>query len=170
MCVAGGAPELPFLYYRIPALSGVALPMAPLLERVRDRLPSFAGIKYTHLDALDFQTCVREHGDAMRLLWGCDELLVTGLALGAHGAVGSTYNFAAPLYQRLLAAHAAGEVERARALQSRAAHLVEVLARRGYAASAKALMGFLGVEVGPVRLPLLPLDEAGQDRWCRGRQ
>lgn len=156
--IASGAPDLPFLYYHIPALSGVRVAMARLLERVRGRVPNFAGVKYTHLDPVDFQSCVREHGDELELLWGCDELLVTGLQLGAHGAVGSTYNFAAPLYQRLIAAHAAGEVEQARVLQSRAAELVETLARRGYPGAAKTVMKFLDVDCGPVRLPLQPFE------------
>ncbi len=156
--IASGAPDLPFLYYHIPALSGVRVPMARLLERVRERVPSFAGVKYTHLDPVDFQACVRAHGDDLQLMWGCDELLVTGLQLGAHGAVGSTYNFAASLYHGVVAAHAAGEIETARILQSRSALLVETLDRRGYHAAAKTVMKFLGIDCGPVRLPLKRLD------------
>lgn len=156
--IAAGAPELPFLYYHIPALSHVDVPMARLLDQARDRIPNFSGVKYTHLDPVDFQACVRDHGEDAQLLWGCDELLVTGLALGADGAVGSSYSFAAPLYRRLIAAHARGDVEGAQALQSQAALLVETLARRGYAAAAKAVMGFLEVECGPVRPPLPRLD------------
>jgi len=165
--IASGAPDLPFLYYHIPALSGVHVPMVRLLELAREIVPSFAGVKYTHLDAVDFQACVREHGSDYQLLWGCDELLVTGLQLGAHGAVGSTYNFAAPVYHRLLAAHAAGDAETARELQSRAALLVETLAQRGYSAAAKTVMKFLGVDCGPVRLPLPGLD-AEDENALRG--
>ncbi len=154
--IAGGAPDLPFLYYHIPALSGVHVPMARLLELVSGRIENFAGVKFTHLDPLDFQTCMREHGKEMQLLWGCDEMLVAGLDLGAHGAVGSTYNFAAPLYHRLIRAHASGDVEGARELQSRAALLVETLDRRGYMGAAKKVLKFLGIDCGPVRLPIRP--------------
>lgn len=160
--IASGAPELPFLYYHVPSLSGVRLPMARLLEMARDRVPSFAGLKYTHLDPVDFQACVREHGSAMQLLWGFDELLVAGLALGAGGAAGSTYGFAAPLYRRLIRAHDAGDREAVRTLQSRSALLVETLAGYGYAAAAKTAMKLVGVDCGPVRLPLARLDGAGE--------
>lgn len=158
--IAAGAPDLPFLYYHIPALSGVHVPMARLLDLTREQIPSFAGVKYTHLDPLDFQACIREHGDEMRFLWGCDELLLTGLGLGAHGAVGSSYNFAAPLYRRLIAAHDRGDSEGARALQSQAALLIETLSRYGYPAAAKTLMKLLGVDCGPTRPPLPRLDPA----------
>ncbi|MCK5940951.1 MAG: dihydrodipicolinate synthase family protein [Planctomycetes bacterium] len=160
--VAAGAPELPFLYYHIPALSHVTLSMAPFAREARARIPNFAGIKFTHLDALDFQACRREHGDAVRLYWGCDEQVVTGLALGAHGAVGSTYNFAMPVYRRLLLAFRDGDLESARQLQSYSAQLVERLAAHGYLAAAKATMKYLGVDVGSVREPIPPLAPDGE--------
>ena len=128
--------------------------MVRFAAAARTRIPNFRGIKYTHLDVLDFQACVREHGDAMQLYWGCDEALITGLALGANGAVGSTYNFATPIYHRLIAAHAAGDVATARTLQSQAAALVDLLASHNYMAAAKATMKYLGVDVGTVRCPM----------------
>ena len=38
------------------------------------------------------------------VLWGTDEMLLSALATGARGAVGSTYNYAAPLYLKIIAA------------------------------------------------------------------
>ena len=160
--IAEGAPDLPFLYYHIPALSHVNVPMVRFAEAARSQIPNFHGIKYTHLDALDFQACVREHGAALKLYWGCDELLVTGLALGASGAVGSTYNFATPLYHRLIRAHQNGDIDTCRTLQSKAAELVELLARHGYMAAAKATMKYLGIDVGAVRSPLPALPRGGE--------
>jgi N-acetylneuraminate lyase len=75
------------------------------------------------------------------------------LALGATSAVGSTYNFAAPIYHRLMAAFAQRDLAAARLEQGRSVRLVELLARYGYMAAAKTVMSFLGVEVGPARLP-----------------
>lgn len=160
--VAAGAPELPFLYYHIPALSHVQVPMARFATAARARIPSFYGIKYTHLDPLDFQACRREHGDTVKLYWGCDELLVSGLALGADGAIGSTYNFATPLYRRLIAAHENGDSNTAGELQGKAAALVDLLVEHNYMAAAKVAMKHLGVDVGGVRCPIpaLKSDEA----------
>ena len=151
--IASAAPELPFLYYHIPTLSRVSLPMAPFVRQARARILNFAGVKYTHFDPLDFQSLRREHGEACKLYWGLDEQVVTGMTLGAHGAVGSTYNFAPGVYQRLAAAWTAGDFEAARLEQHRSLLLVDRLAARGYMAAAKALMAELGVDVGPPRLP-----------------
>jgi N-acetylneuraminate lyase len=82
-----------------------------------------------------------------------DEYLLAALSLGAGGGVGSSYNFAAPVYRRLIAAFEGGDLAAARAEQLRSVQLIELLAGYGYMAAAKAVMGFLGVEVGPARLP-----------------
>jgi N-acetylneuraminate lyase len=98
--------------------------------------------------------------------WGADEYLLAALAVGGRGAVGSSYNFAAPIYHRMIAAFAAGDLATARAEQFRSVQLIDLLGRVGYMAAAKAVMGFLGVDVGPARLPHAPLtgDQVGQLR------
>ncbi|MFT4538160.1 MAG: N-acetylneuraminate lyase [Planctomycetota bacterium] len=157
--IAAGAPELPFLYYHIPALSAVSVPMLQFLDCARGRIPNFAGIKYTHLDPVDFQACMREHGEDVEMMWGCDEALIAGLGMGARAAVGSTYNFAAPIYRQLIAAYNSGDRKLATLCQTRAALLVETLASVGYSGAAKALMSQLGVDCGPVRAPLIAISD-----------
>jgi len=151
--IAAAAPETPFYYYDIPAMTGVVLPMAEFAAQAADQIPTFAGIKYTSADLVNFQLCRQVSGGRLDLLWGMDECLLAALALGARGCVGSTYNFAAPLYHRLLAAFEAGDLEAARTEQLRSAQLVKALADLGYFGAAKALMRMLGVDVGPARQP-----------------
>jgi N-acetylneuraminate lyase len=69
------------------------------------------------------------------------------------GAVGSSYNFAAPIYQKILAAFSKGDLGGARIEQYRSVRVIELLASFGYMTAAKAVMGFLGIDVGPARLP-----------------
>jgi N-acetylneuraminate lyase len=151
--VASAAPRTPFYFYDIPPLSGVSLSMPEFLERARDRIPTLAGLKFTRPDLAAYQLCLRAEGGAFDVAWGNDETLLAALALGARGAVGSSYNFAAPLYHRLLRAFAAGDLEAARAEQLRAVEIVRRLSGYGYLGATKAVMGMLGVDVGPARLP-----------------
>lgn len=154
--IAGGAPGLPFYYYDIPALTGVSLPMPDFLAQGRAKIPNLAGIKWTNPDMYTYQLCLNAHPD-MDLPWGNDEYLLAGLVLGAKGAVGSTYNFGAPIYHRVFKALARGDLAAARVDQHRSCLLVRTLAGQpcGYMGAAKALMGMLGVPVGPARLPNL---------------
>ena len=89
--------------------------------------------------------------------------VLSALALGATGAIGSTYNYAAPLYHRLLEAFAAGDLEAARHHQRQSVALVRILLRYGVVAAGKAIMAMLGIDCGPVRSPLADLN-AGQRR------
>ena len=151
--IASAAPGTPFYFYDIPSMTGVSFPMRDFLSQARDRIPSLAGLKFTNPDLMSLQQCLRADGGAWDVPFGCDEFLLAALSLGATGAVGSTYNFAAPIYTRLIAAFSRGDLAAARAEQFRSVQLVQLLAGVGFMGAAKAVMGMLGVEVGPARLP-----------------
>jgi len=151
--IAAAAPDLPFYYYDIPVLTGVLFPMVEFLTQGRERIPNLAGIKFTNSDLMSYQQCLRLDDGAFDIPWGNDEYLLAALALGARGAVGSSYNFAAPMYYRLMKAAAGGDLATAREEQMRSVELIKTLAGYDYMGAAKAVMGFLGVDVGPARLP-----------------
>lgn len=151
--IASAAPETPFYFYDIPVLTGVNLSMPDFLAAARERIPNLAGLKFTNPDLMSYQLCLRADGGTFDCPWGIDEALLGALAMGATGAVGSTYNFAAPIYHRLMTAFAKGDLAAARTEQFRSVQLIQVLARPGYMGAAKALMKTLGVDVGPARLP-----------------
>lgn len=158
--IAAAAPETPFYFYDIPVMTGVNLSMPDFLALAHERIPTLAGLKFTNPDLMAFQQCRRVQGGAFDIPWGCDEYLLAALALGATSAVGSTYNFAAPIYHRLWRAFEAGDLATAREEQFRSVQLVAALAPRGFMGGAKAVMKMLGVDVGPARLPNGNLDAA----------
>lgn len=151
--IAEAAPRTPFYFYDIPSFTRVALSMPEFLARAPARIPTLVGLKFTNPDLMAYQLCLRAGGGRFDVAYGCDEWLLAALALGARGAVGSTYNLAAPLYQRLWNAFADGDLETARQEQFRAVQLIELLARYGFLPAAKATMGWVGVDVGPARPP-----------------
>jgi N-acetylneuraminate lyase len=151
--VAAAAPEIPFYFYDIPALTGVSFPMPDFLSQAHGRIPTLAGIKFTNLDLMAFQLCLQAQREAFDVPYGIDELLLAALALGARGAVGSTYNFAAPLYHRLIKAFQGDDLSTARLEQLRSVQLIRMLGTYGYLPAAKAVMKMMGVDVGPARLP-----------------
>src|SRR5690606_4620275 len=92
----------------------VTFPTATMLASARRTIPTLVGLKFTSYDLMTFQECLAIDGGALDCLYGHDELLLPALALGAQGAIGSTYNIAAPVYLRIMQAFAAGDWERAR--------------------------------------------------------
>lgn len=154
--VASAAPALPFYYYHIPSMTGVSMPVLDVLKSAIDRIPNLAGVKYTHEDLPDFTACLRHASGKFDLLFGRDEMLFEGTEAGSRGAVGSTYNYASPLYLRLLAALTAGDRAQARVLQDQSIAMIAACNGIGvtHLAASKAMMSWLGVDCGPVRSPL----------------
>lgn len=152
--IASQAPELPFYYYDIPSLTHVQHSMPQFLEQARSRIPNLTGIKFTNQDLISLQNCLNLDRGAWDVLWGVDECLLPAMSLGVQGAVGSSYNFAPALYQRLISAFQEGDLATARQQQLKSIRLIETLAGYGYLPAAKHVMELLGVPVGEARLPL----------------
>jgi N-acetylneuraminate lyase len=156
--VAAAEPaEKPVWLYHIPALSGVHLDAVEVCEGLRARCSEFAGVKFTVSDLLSLQTMLVAASGRWQVAWGCDELMLPALAMGAELFVGSTYNYAAPTYLRLIEAFERGDVEAARRASRLIPPLLEVLGRFGPIHAGKRLVGRWGVELGGARLPERPL-------------
>lgn len=152
--IAAVVPEMPFYYYHIPVLTGVNFPMIDLLEELDGKLPNFAGVKYTHEDFMDFLSCLHFRDGKYDMLWGRDENMLPALSLGAKGAVGSTFNYAAPLYYRMMDAFDRGEMDLARQLQQQSIDMIRLLGKYGGIATGKSYMRLLGLDCGEFRLPV----------------
>ena len=156
MCiaVAEAAPDIAFYYYHIPVLTGVHFPMLSFLKQIHGKLSNFAGIKYTHEDFMDFQACLDFENGRYDMLWGRDENYLPALAIGVKGVVGSTYNYAAPLYQAIKKAWDDNDMHMARNLQLRSIQMIQLLGKYGGIATGKAYMKVIGLDCGSFRLPV----------------
>lgn len=157
--IASEVPDMPFYYYHIPVLNGVSFDMINLLSAVDGRIPNFAGIKFTHEDFMDYLSCLRFQNGKYDMLWGRDENMLSALVLGAKGAVGSTYNYAAPLYTQLIDAFNRGDLEEARKLQQDSIDMIRLLGKYGGIATGKAYMRLVGIDCGKFRLPVKNMTE-----------
>ena len=157
--IAEVVPDMPFYYYHIPVLTGGNYPMIELLQAVNGRIKNFAGIKYTHEDLMDFLSCFLFADKKFDLLWGRDESMLSALAAGATGSVGSTFNYAAPLYLDLIDAFNKGDLETAQALQQDSIDMIRLLGKYGGIATGKAYMKIVGMDCGKFRLPVQNMSE-----------
>lgn len=164
--IAAAAPRLPFYYYHIPVMTGVAVSMTSFLTEAARRIPNLAGLKYTANTLHEYQECVALDGGRFDVLFGFDELLLPALSVGAAGAVGSTFNIAAPLYRRVIDAFARGDVEAARAAQLQAVQMIAAIGRHPFHPAMKVVLGWLGTPCGSCRPPLPELS-AGEQATLR---
>jgi N-acetylneuraminate lyase len=156
--IASAAHQKPFYYYHIPSMTNVNMLVSDFLRQAGG-IPTLAGVKYTHYDLMDLSLCMRMEQGRYDILYGRDETLLAGLSVGVQGAVGSTYNFAAPIYHRLMRAYAEGDMETSRREQALAADIIATFGRYGGLPTQKAIMRMIGLDCGPVRLPLRDLSQ-----------
>lgn len=151
--IAEAAAELPFFYYHIPSVSSVRISVRDLLAFAGPKVPNLAGVKFTHEDLMDYMRAQRLEGGRYELLFGRDEIYLAGLTFGARAAVGSTYNFAAPLFHEITAAFRANDLATARTLQHQLQELLAVMLTFPGLAAQKRAMRLLGQDLGPIRAP-----------------
>ncbi len=152
--VGESVPEMPVYFYHIPVLTGVNMPMIGFMEKISGMLPNFTGIKFTHEDLMDFMSCINYRDGAYDILWGRDECMLAALALGCRGVVGSTYNYAAPLYHALIRAFDEGNLREAQKLQQMSIDMITLLDKYGGMATGKAYMKLVGMDCGKFRSPV----------------
>jgi N-acetylneuraminate lyase len=158
--IAHEAPDLPFYYYHLPSMSGVNVSMKAFLEQASDQIPNLQGIKFTHNNLMEMQQCLMFENGKYEILHGYDEVLLGGLALGIKAAIGSTYNYMAPVYNQIFSFFEAGKLEEARTLQRFSVELVEQLFKyRGGVVAGKAIQSLIGIDCGPCRIPLQTLTD-----------
>ncbi|MEM1294172.1 MAG: dihydrodipicolinate synthase family protein [Verrucomicrobiota bacterium] len=176
--VAKSASSLPFYYYHMPGLTGLAVDPIEFLIQGKQSIANLRGMKFTDADLSKFSACQSLDDGRFDLVFGRDEMLLPGLAVGAQGAVGSTYNLAPALYQRIVGEFEKGNLEEARRLQETSVAMIHRILGIGGEAALKYPMKRLGLDCGPRRLPMnqlssdqerkidLALDELGFDNWA----
>jgi N-acetylneuraminate lyase len=152
--IADQIPDMPFYYYHIPVLTGVNIAMIDLLKAIDGQIPNFAGIKYTHEDFMDFQSCMTFKNGYYDMMWGRDENMLSALALGTKASIGSTFNYLAPLYLSLMDAFNANDLKKAAELQQKSIDFIRFLGKYGGISVGKAYMKMAGLDCGEFRLPV----------------
>ena len=156
------AVEKPMIIYNIPTFSGVSLSVPQVDQFFRDE--RFIGIKHTSNDYFALEQ-FRAHFAGKVLFNGYDEMLLAGLSMGADGGIGSTYNFMAEKYLRILALFRQGRQAEAYAIQQECNRIITVLCRPGIGVmeGEKEIMTQLGFDMGPARKPFSTLSAEAKE-------
>jgi N-acetylneuraminate lyase len=159
--VAGAAPGLPFYYYHYPRLTGVTLNVADLFARALDRIPNLAGFKYSSENLIDVGNTLDLSTEARPItaFYGFEAMMLGALAIGVSDFIGGSFNFNLPTFRRLKQAIERGDLATARIEQARGRAIVTPMRRHDFPAATKVVMKLLGIDCGPVRLPMRNLSE-----------
>lgn len=157
------AVDMPMIIYNFPNFSGVNLTVEQVEQFFCDE--RFIGIKHTSNDYFameQFKTRFPE-----KLVYnGFDEMLLSGLAMGADGGIGSTYNFMADKYIEIYRLFAENKLEEARKVQQECNKIITALCKVGVMEGEKEVLCQMGFDFGHARAPFSVLTD-GQKEFLR---
>nr|WP_246573712.1 N-acetylneuraminate lyase [Chelatococcus asaccharovorans] len=148
------ATPLPVVVYNFGGRTGKLGPNE-IMQLLDD--PRIIGIKHTSQDLFQLERFKAHRPDAV-VYNGYDEMCLGGLAMGADGAIGTTYNFMGHLFVALYKAFQEGRMAEALALQKRANRVIEVLIDVGVFPATKGFLKLQGFDCGECRAPFRRLD------------
>lgn len=152
------AVNMPLMIYNFPGNTGKSFNLKD--PDIRGLICSDAvwGIKHTDYNLFQLER-IRSLNPKLVIMNGYDETMTAGLALGAVGSVGSTFNVMLPHYMKIYNAcrQGQGEQKKAMILQEKANNIMEAFCNAGLISSIKYVLTCQGIDVGIPRKPFEPL-------------
>jgi 4-hydroxy-tetrahydrodipicolinate synthase len=145
--------DIPLIMYNIPQMVGAVLPRR-VVEDLTD-LPQVIGLKDSSGDLAYTMEILEYVGDRLPVLIGHDEVALNGLAGGASGLILASAQVYPEIWQELLKAIQAGELEKARSLQRRVQKISRIFCRMGGGVAVKQALKLMGIDMGPPRGPMM---------------
>ncbi len=152
------AADMPVMIYNFPVNTGKALDLND--PDIRGLLKSGAvfGVKHTNINVHQMER-IRRINPGLVMMNGYDETMTAGLAFGADGSIGSTFNVMLPHYLKIYNSYRAGDAELALTLQAEANDIMDAFCSVGLIAAIKYALVRQGIEAGEPRRPFTPLTD-----------
>jgi len=159
------ASNLPMYIYNIPGTTGVTV--TPAMTRdIVEEVPTVVGMKFTSYNFFEMRQIIDlefKSGMKLNVVSGPDEMMVAGQAMGAHGAIGTTYNLLCKYFLDMYKAFNAGDVKKATDMQGKANRVIATFLSFPSFAALKEMAKMIGFDLGQPRRPLPPITDADKD-------
>jgi 4-hydroxy-2-oxoglutarate aldolase len=152
--------RVPILLYNIPSNTGISLEASVVVELSAH--PNVIGLKESSGNIAYLGEVVRRVPPGFRYFLGSGSVFLPGLELGACGAILGVANAAPELCSEIYRLFRVGELDTARKLQLDLIPLNKLIMERTGISGFKHALDLRGYYGGPVRLPLLPPDDAAK--------
>lgn len=150
--------SVPMIVYNFPAFSKVSLSVENIGCFFEDG--RFVALKNTSSDFFLLERLKKKY-PGKSYYNGFDEMFLSGLAAGATGAIGSTFNFMAEKFIKIKSLFEQNEIEAAQEEQMRANNIIAALIKVGLMDGEKAILRMQGFDFGNARRPFHRLDDEG---------
>ncbi len=153
---AADAVHIPCLLYNVPGHTGCSIPVS-VVERLAKH-PNICGIKEASGDMSYAMKVARLVGPDFALWSGNDDLTVPLLSVGASGVISVFANVMPAMCRQIVEDYLSGKQAQAAAKQLKYLELINDLFLEVNPIPVKAAMNMMGLNAGPLRLPLCEMD------------
>lgn len=147
----------PIILYNVPSRTGVAI--KPETYKELSKHPNIVAAKEANGDIASIAKTRYLCGDELDIYSGNDDQTVPIMSLGGIGVISVMSNFLPAVMHEMCAEYLKGNTAKAAELQIKYTGLMNALFSDVNPIPVKAAMNLLGLNAGPCRLPLYPMEE-----------
>lgn len=151
----------PIILYNVPSRTGVAIKPETYFELSKH--PNIVATKEANGDLSAIATTKYLCGDNLDIYSGNDDQIVPVMSLGGIGVISVLSNVLPKETHDLCASFLNGDTKKAGEMQIKYTGLINALFSDVNPIPVKEAMNLLGLDVGPCRLPLYPMNEAAKE-------
>lgn len=160
--IANAVPETPIIMYNVPSRTGCNLQPATVAALVKN-VKNIVGIKAASGDLSQIAKMMSLAGEDLELYSGNDDQILPILSLGGLGVISVLSNVAPKQTHDIVMKFMEGDTREAARLQLEAIPLVNALFCEVNPIPVKTAMNMMGMEVGPLRMPLCEMEESNKE-------
>jgi 4-hydroxy-tetrahydrodipicolinate synthase len=147
--------HLPVMLYNVPGRTSSSI--APETVIRLSEIDNIVAIKEASGDLDNMAKIIEKTPDDFALYTGDDSLTLPTLSIGGDGVISVASHVVGDEMQEMIQAFLSGDVKKAGSLHRRLLPLMKELFKAPNPVPVKAALQIKGLDVGPVRLPLVPL-------------
>ena len=164
--IANAVPETPIIMYNVPSRTGCNLQPATVAALVKN-VKNNVGIKAASGDLSQIAKMMSMAGEDLELYSGNDDQILPIMSLGGLGVISVLSNVAPKQTHDIVMKFMEGDTREAARLQLEAIPLINALFCEVNPIPVKTAMNMMGMEVGPLRMPLCEMEESNKETLAK---
>lgn len=155
--------KIPVILYNVPSRTGCNIKPETQAELINN-VPNIVGVKEASGDISAIAQVRKLIGDNGTIYSGNDDQAVPIMSLGGKGLISVLSNVAPEFTHEMVCSYLEGDVQKSRDMQIQSLDLIDALFCEVNPIPVKTALNLMGLNAGPLRLPLCEMEEANEAR------
>jgi len=155
--------KLPIIMYNVPSRTGCNI-LPETAVKLAKEVENIVAIKEAAGDISQAAKIMALAGGSIDMYSGCDDQVLPIMSLGGSGVISVLSNISPKKTHDMVAKFLEGDIKESMKLQIEAIELIDSLFCEVNPIPVKTAMNILGMEVGPLRMPLTPMEDKNAEQ------